>query len=45
VAALRTGLKLDFDPVGEKYVGANARAGNAHLARELRKPYDYRMVG
>ncbi len=45
VIALRTGLKLHFDPVKEKFVGTNAKVGNAHLAREMRKPYSYRMAG
>jgi len=45
VIALRTGLKLDFDPVKETFTGENARAGNAMLAREMRKPYSYDMLG
>ena len=44
VIALRTGLKLNFDPVKEEFVGENAKAGNALLARELRKPYGYDMA-
>lgn len=39
--ALRTGLKLQWDPVREKFVGTNAREGNRYVAREMRKPYDY----
>ena len=39
--SLRTGLPLEWDPAGEKYVGQNAKAGNAFLAREMRRPYDY----
>ena len=44
VVALRTGLKLDYNPAKEKFVGPNAKAGNALIAREQRKPYTYRMV-
>jgi predicted dehydrogenase len=39
--ALRTGLKLQWNPVAEKFVGDNAREGNRYVAREMRKPYDY----
>ncbi len=39
--SLRTGLPLEWDPTGEKYVGQNAKAANAYLTREMRKPYDY----
>ena len=42
--ALRTGLKLTFDPTGEKVVGEHAQAGNAMLARGMRKPYEYDMA-
>ncbi len=38
---LRTGLKLKWDPAAEACTGENAREGNAYLAREMRKPYDY----
>ena len=44
VIALRTGLKLSFDPAKEKFIGENAKAGNALIAREMRKPYGYGMV-
>ena len=44
VIALRTGLKLNFDPTKEKFIGENAKAGNALVAREMRKPYGYGMV-
>ena len=39
--ALRTGFKLQWDPQTEKFVGEHAAEGNAYLAREMRKPYDY----
>jgi predicted dehydrogenase len=45
VIALRTGMKLTFDPVKEVFIGTNAKAGNTHLAREMRKPYTYKMAG
>ena len=43
VIALRTGLKLTFDPAKEKFVGESAKAGNALVARKMRKPYSYGM--
>jgi predicted dehydrogenase len=39
--ALRTGLKLQWDPAAEKFVGEHASEANAYLAREMRQPYDY----
>lgn len=42
--ALRTGLKLHWDPAAEKFVGDNAKEANKYLAREMRKPYDYSFV-
>lgn len=44
VIAMRSGLKLNFDPVKETFTGENAKAGNAMLAREMRKPYSYDML-
>ena len=41
VIALRTGLSLKWDPVAETFVGPNAADANKHVAREMRKPYDY----
>jgi hypothetical protein len=43
--ALRSGLKLEWDPVQELFVGEHAREGNAYVTREMRKPYDYSFVG
>ncbi len=43
--ALRTGRKLRWDAIAEKFVGRHARVANAHLAREMRKPYTYDFVG
>jgi predicted dehydrogenase len=42
--ALRTGLKLNWDPSTEKFIGDTARQANTYLAREMRKPYDYSFV-
>jgi len=44
VIALRTGRKYQWDAAKEEFVGEGAKEGNAHLAREMRKPYDYRFV-
>lgn len=45
VIALRTGLKLQWDPKKEEFVGTDAGEANKHLARQMRKPYDYSFVG
>jgi len=42
--SLRTGLKLQWDPDKEEFIGEHAKAGNAHVAREMRKPYNYSFV-
>jgi predicted dehydrogenase len=42
--ALRTGKKLTWDGASERFTGPDADAGNAHLVREMRKPYDYGFV-
>jgi predicted dehydrogenase len=42
--ALRTGLKLEWDPLKEKFHGENARVANTYAAREMRKPYDFSFV-
>jgi predicted dehydrogenase len=39
--ALRTGLGFQWDPQAEKVIGEHAAEGNAYVAREMRKPYDY----
>ena len=41
VIALRTGKKLRWDPAAEKFVGEHASEANGHLARKMRKPYNY----
>jgi predicted dehydrogenase len=43
VIALRLGRKLEWDPKKEQFKGD--REAGKWLAREMRKPYDYRMVG
>jgi predicted dehydrogenase len=44
IIALRTGLKLQWNPGKEIFTGPNAAEGNKHIAREMRKPYDYSFV-
>jgi len=39
--ALRTGLKLQWDPVREEFIDENAKEAGTYLAREMRAPYDY----
>ena len=45
VIALRTGRTLEWNASDEKFVGEGAREANAHLARRMRKPYDYEFAG
>jgi len=45
VIALRQGRKFQWDPEKEIFTGDGAKEGNDHLAREMRKPYDYSFVG
>jgi hypothetical protein len=42
--ALRTGRKLNWDPVHEKFTGEGARENDKWLAREMRKPFDYHFA-
>ena len=42
--ALRTGRALNWDPEAERFTGDHAAEGNAHVAREMRAPYDYSFV-
>jgi len=44
IIALRTGLKLKWNPDQETFTGADASEANQHLAREIRPPYDYSFV-
>jgi hypothetical protein len=41
---MRTRRKLTWDATRERFVGESAREANAHVARELRAPYDYSFV-
>jgi predicted dehydrogenase len=42
--ALRTGLKLQWDPLAEKFTGPTTEEATKLVAREMRKPYDYSFV-
>jgi predicted dehydrogenase len=42
--SLRTGKKLQWDPDKELFTGEHAGEANAHVAREMRKPYNYDFV-
>jgi predicted dehydrogenase len=44
IIALRTGRQLQWDPDREVFTGDGAAEANSHLAREMRKPYDYSLV-
>jgi hypothetical protein len=44
IIALRTGLKLQWNPDQEIFTGDGAAEANKYLAREMRKPYDYSFV-
>jgi len=44
IIALQQGKKLQWDPAKEQFTGADAKEANTHLAREMRKPYDYGFV-
>jgi predicted dehydrogenase len=45
VIALRTGRTLHWNASKEKFEGDGAKEANAHLARPMRKPYDYGFAG
>jgi hypothetical protein len=45
VIALRLGRKLQWDAGKELFTGDGAKEANTHLAREMRKPYDYSFAG
>ena len=44
VISLRTRHSLKWDPEAERFIGEHAEEANTHIARELRKPYDYDFV-
>ena len=45
IIAMQLGRKLQWDPTKEVFTGDEAKEANKHLAREVRKPYDYSFVG
>jgi predicted dehydrogenase len=45
IIALWSGRKLEWNPEKEVFTGDGAADANTHLAREMRKPYDYSFVG
>jgi predicted dehydrogenase len=45
IIALRAGKKYNWDPAKEVFTGEGVEEANTHLAREMRKPYDYSFVG
>lgn len=45
IIALRAGRKYQWDAAKERFVGEGASEANQHLAREMRKPYDYSYLG
>ena len=44
IIAMQLGRKLQWDPAKEVFTGEGAKEANTHLAREMRKPYDYSYV-
>ncbi|PXA03353.1 oxidoreductase [Coraliomargarita sinensis] len=42
--SLRTGKNLTWDPDGEIFTGPGSTAANAHIAREMRAPYNYDFI-
>lgn len=45
IIAMHLGRKLQWDAAKEIFMGDGAKQANKHLAREMRKPYDYTYVG
>lgn len=43
--ALRLRRPLTWDPQREQFTGEGATEANAHVAREMRRPYDYSFLG
>jgi predicted dehydrogenase len=44
IIALRSGRKLQWNPEKEIFTGDGASEANAHLARKMRAPYDYKFA-
>ena len=38
------GLRLEWNPKKEQFVGEHAKEANKWLVREMRKPYDYSYI-
>ena len=45
IIALRTGLKLTWDPDQEVFTGEGADVANAMRERPMRAPYNYNFAG
>ena len=45
VIAVRTGLKLRWNPENEEFAGDTATEANRWLTRDMRKPYNYSFLG
>ncbi len=44
IIGMHQGRKLQWDPAQEVFTGDGSKDANTHLAREMRKPYDYSYV-
>lgn len=42
--SLRTKLALGWDSMAQRFTGDHAEEANRHVAREMRKPYDYSFI-
>ncbi len=42
--SLRTKLALTWDSMDQRFTGDHAEEANRHVAREMRKPYDYSFI-
>lgn len=45
VISMRTGFKLNWDPIKEEFTGENSKEANMWLTREMRKPFTYSFIG
>ena len=45
VIAMRLGLKLQWDPYKQFFVGSHAKEANQHVTRIMRQPHDYTFIG
>lgn len=44
VIAMRLGVKLNWHPVQQNFIGDHAHAANGWIERTMRKPYDYSFI-